>query len=280
VRNLIANADPDLIMAGVFSIRSRSAPRLDLDVIARSRDRGVTRIVGDDLLTVTDESVYLAVVSASRPIRQDTSAQQPYVDLARALRTDPEVCPSKLFVASFSYRRLAKLAGMKGCGSDSIQILERSLDRLAATTITRTVDSFDYSSNLVAWASWNSRVFVTIDPFAARATQATESTSVAVRYVAISVDERGALQGPVARRLHAWLSAWNSSRAGAVTKISLEALAKHVWSDEPHRSTVPRRTAQLEAALLSFNRLPGWIVEVEKGTVHFMRMPAGHAQAA
>lgn len=88
----------------------------------------------------------------------------------------------------------------------------------------------------------------------------------------INMREQKILASKPSRRLHAWLSGW-AKTGDEPTKISVEAVLKHIWGAQDCSRTVRNsRMEILRLAIKQIAALPGWVCRLHDGVL-WVRKP-------
>lgn len=157
---------------------------------------------------------------------------------------------------------IARGIGLTPTGTNSRAMLE-SLNRLAATRMTRTVldcngnpSKQSGQSNVIGLLCNDEFHCILLNIELTMASKAHGTVSW------VNMREHRSIKSKPAKRLHAWLSNWASTRETRVVDLSL--LPKHIWGHAPCTTSASKsRTHTLRATIQEIARLPGWICVVD-----------------
>jgi hypothetical protein len=157
---------------------------------------------------------------------------------------------------------IARGIGLTPTGTNSHAMLE-SLNRLAATRMTRTVldgngnpSEKSGQSNVIGLVCGDEFQYIVLNIELTKACSASGTVSW------VNMREYRSIKSKPAKRLHAWLSNWASTRETRVVDLSL--LPKHIWGHIPCTTSASKSRAHtLRAAIQEIARLPGWICFVD-----------------
>ena len=157
---------------------------------------------------------------------------------------------------------IARGIGLTPTGTNSHAMLE-SLNRLAATRMTRTV--LDCHGNPSEQSGQSNVIGLLCDDefhYILLSIELTKASSVSGTVSWVNMREHRSIKSKPAKRLHAWLSNWASTRETRVVDLSL--LPKHIWGNSPCTTSASKSRAHtLRATIQEIARLPGWICFVD-----------------
>ena len=157
---------------------------------------------------------------------------------------------------------IARGIGLTPTGTNSHAMLE-SLNRLAATRMTRTV--LDVNRNPTnKWGQSNVIGLVCGDEFQhiVLNIELTKACGVSGTVTWVNMRENRSIKSKPAKRLHAWLSNWASTRETRVVDLNL--LPKHVWGHGSCTTSAAKSRAHtLRASIQEIASLPGWICFID-----------------
>lgn len=157
---------------------------------------------------------------------------------------------------------IARGIGLTPTGTNSHAMLE-SLNRLAATRMTRTV--LDVNRNPTnKWGQSNVIGLVCGDEFQhiVLNIELTKACGVSGTVTWVNMRENRSIKSKPAKRLHAWLSNWASTRETRVVDLNL--LPKHIWGHAPCTTSAAKSRAHtLRASVQEIASLPGWICFID-----------------
>jgi hypothetical protein len=164
---------------------------------------------------------------------------------------------------------IARGIGLTPTGTNSHAMLE-SLNRLAATRMTRTV--LDGNRNPTNnWGQSNVIGLVCGDEFQhiVLNIELTKACGVSGTVTWVNMRESRSIKSKPAKRLHAWLSNWASTRETRVVDLNL--LPKHIWGHTPCTTSAAKSRAHtLRASIQEIASLPGWICFVDADKKNLM----------
>jgi hypothetical protein len=157
---------------------------------------------------------------------------------------------------------IARGIGLTPTGTNSRAMLE-SLNRLAATRMTRTVLDGNLQptdncgqTNVIGLVCGDDFQHIVLN------IELTKACGVSGTVTWINMREYRAIKSKPARRLHAWLSNWASTRETRVVDLNL--LPKHIWGHTPCTTNAAKSRAHtLRASIQEIASLPGWICFVD-----------------
>lgn len=158
---------------------------------------------------------------------------------------------------------VARGIGLTATGSNSTAVLE-SLNRLAATRMRRTVLNPDGSrstevgsSNVIGLVCDDNSQSIVLNAELSKACH--RSGTVAW----VNMREHRAIKSKPAKKLHAWLSNWASTRE--IRTVDMKLLPKHIWGTQACSAAATKsRLHTLRSCIQEIAALPGWICSIDK----------------
>ena len=249
-------------------------PKSERPHVTTSQNRIITTTWGDisisfacvEVLGVTEQSVLLALVARAgiEPIGISPNGKSARSRELHALLKADDVAANRggIMVETSIYELVADLEKAK-CGT-AYDSVEAALWRLSNVVVTIADSNTKTSGNslLLNYRKVGDRVEIAMNY---RIREALLSTG----FTRVSLSERAALKGDIAKLMHTFLSRW----VGKIKRtILLETLAKHIWDDglgNTKDGRSKRRSALREA--LEEIRALGWQITEEDDTVIIQR---------
>lgn len=224
-------------------------------------------------LNIVDQSVLFFICQlAAQPARRfglipaapyaETSAMATAVTMTKSLNAVGLSSSVAHRGISTTLPEIARGIGLTPTGTNSHAMLE-SLNRLAATRMTRTVLDCNGNpteksgqSNVIGLLCDDESHYILLNFELTMASKALGTVSW------INMREHRSIKSKPAKRLHAWLSNWASTRETRV--VNLHLLPKHIWGHGSCTASAAKSRAHtLRASIQEIARLPGWICFVD-----------------
>jgi len=265
-----------ILTPGLFRPLQNGAPTAPWTLIRRGTFRecaSAFSIAGALKLNIVDQTVYFhlcQLLAAGRgavftPEHPQYSHYQQLLGVAGVWSNEP------MAVIAGKLSDLAAGIGLSRTGTNAKSVLA-SLNRLNLVTVsTRTIlpsrKMLEGVSRLIALERADNEVRIALH---------FESTYLAQQRKAVAwvnMREQRSLPSKPAKRLHAWLSAWASSREFRL--VGLSKLVVNVWGDVPANPDIRKdRMRTLRKALKAVGQLPGWsCVEMAGSEQVYVRKP-------
>jgi len=279
-----ARVDPSHCLAdGLFRPLfrgSQSSEPLNIEyefeqLVENSYKKFVLRWSGPELLSIVDQSVFLAIhrlaSQIGRPERVEPHHSNPaFVTTRAALNMSYRARDSECLVLNTTPTEIAETIGIAANG-EALQRMKKSLHRLSKVSLS--IYSRDdpntllWQSNLVSALIYNRKLLIGLNPRLSKAIVATPVTFIDMR-------EQRALQGDITKRLHVWLSCWQGINSTKERNIDIDKLTLHVWGDVSTDDVLYTRRCSLKKSLSEINRLTGWkCILTANGSVYVTRSP-------
>lgn len=243
--------------------------------IKDSYKKFVLRWSGPELLSIVDQSVFLAILrlASQKGCRERVGPNHSnpvFVTTRAALDMSCSAKDSECLVLNTTPTEIAETIGIAVNG-EALQRMKKSLHRLSNVSLS--IYSRDdpntllWQSNLFSALIYNRRLSIGINP---RLSKAIESTPVTF----IDMREQRALQSDITRRLHLWVSCWMGINSIKERNIDIDKLAVHVWGDVSTDDVLYSRRCSLKKSLSEINLLTGWkCILTANGSVFVTRSP-------
>lgn len=217
-------------------------------------------------LNIVDESVMMYLCQIAAQPNREFHVSNVHPNTAVLMRSlNAAGLASDIFHSGIktTLPEVARGIGLTATGSNSKAVLE-SLNRLASARMRRTVLNPDGSrsmdtgtSNVIGLVCDDDSQSIVLNAELSKACN--RSGTVAW----VNMREHRAIKSKPAKRLHAWLSNWASTRE--VRTLDMKLLPKHVWGPQAcSAAAIKSRLHTLRSCIQEIAVLPGWICSIDK----------------
>lgn len=227
---------------------------------------------GKHALNIFDQSVLMFLCQlAAQPSRafHVCAADEKTAVLMRSLNVEGLGCDLIHIGIRTTFPEVVRGIGLSATGTNSTAVLE-SLNRLAATRMRRTKANADGSlsdvtgtTNLLGLVCGDDAQSIVLN---------TELSNACRRIGAVAwvnMREQRLIKSKPAKRLHAWLSNWASSRE--TRAVDLKLLHKHIWGNQPCTASATKsRSHTLRASIQEISQHTGWVCFVDEDKKRLM----------
>jgi len=226
---------------------------------------GKIKVVSPWKLDIADESVLLAIIAIAGPrgkILSIGSKHERAIDFRKSLNEKEE---RETLAISTSLYEICKLIG-NSTGGKAKENVEKSLERLAATTIFIEVAGEKWNSKILSFRRDKKlRLRIALNACSSNAILFND-----INYTKIDLTERAGLKNDTTKAIHRRLSAlvWPSHS----TKVGVDTLIKGVFGEKDfEEKNMGKRRERVRKALRSINEYPAWKIKVENNMVNVWR---------
>lgn len=251
-----AKIDPAFFADGLFVPRANKNRAINIE---QSWSNGIIRFRGVQLGAV-HQSVLLAICARAgrngelivKGTKEDLHAMQ--IELLQC--TDDAKDADTAIVKATAYSLLVD-AGLGGSGTSYERLLQYLID-MQSLVLYRQSKALKKGggSNLLKFSHEGDYFQISLNWRLANAILGDS------QYVKISLFERNQLVEPVAKILHAWLSAFVrlGQPLGVGNGVYVDTLLSHIWgNDDPSSDTIRHRRIRVKSALREINGVNNWV---------------------